>query len=301
MSDRVKVSWSVGLLLAMGAVASLATCAYNPPPIPVGGDRVTLGYLAGEWAGSFYSADADRGGSLFFRLRAGADTAFGDILMTPTREFHDPDELEMPRGLEAPPILNVSFVMAAGDEVYGSLDPYADPDCGCTLDTRFAGRITATGIEGTYTMRHVDSGIMHRGTWSARRVGPPPAAEMPTGLEPGEPGEPEAGEPGVGPTHEEMVAQGERLFRDLGCAFCHGDEAEGAIGPGVAAVTEHRSFSWIFRMILNPDSMVRNDPAAREMYRSYDVRMPDRSATPWEALLLYEYLITRVAPDGPVR
>lgn len=287
--------------VTVGALASFATCAYDPPPIPVGGDRITLGYLAGEWAGSFYSIDADRGGSLFFRLRAGADTAFGDILMTPTREVHEPGELVEPRGLEPPPILRVSFVMATGDEVYGSLGPYRDPECGCAVQTRFAGRIVTTGIEGTYTMRHIEGGRTHRGSWSARRVGPPPEAvgDLPEGVRVGDP---ETGEPGlVGPSEREMIAQGEALFRDLGCAFCHGSEAEGGLGPGVAAVAAHRDFSWIYRMILNPDSMLRNDPAASELYAAHRVPMPDRGATPWQALLLYEYLVSRIQSDDPPR
>ena len=223
------------------------------------------------------------------------------VIVTPTREMHDPGELVEPRGLEPPPILRVSFVMATGDEVYGSLEPYRDTECGCTVQTRFAGRIVTTGIEGTYTMRHIDDGMTHRGSWSARRVGPPPEAvsDLPEGVRVDEP---PAGDPGiVGPTEEEMVAQGGALFRDLGCAFCHGSEAEGGMGPAVDAVAAHRDFSWIYRMILNPDSMLRNDPAASELYAAHRVPMPDRGATPWQALLLYEYLVSRIRSDDPPR
>lgn len=50
-----------------------------------------------------------------------------------------------------------------------------------------------------------------------------------------------------------------------------------------------------YHMVVHPDSMLRQDPTARDLMRGYDVRMPDLDVTPWEALLLYEYLVERAA------
>lgn len=291
------------LLAALAAGAVLATCSYNPPPVPVEGDPETLGFLAGEWAGS-YRGETGRTGSIFFRLGAAADTAYGDVLIDRFQPMHPEAESEDVHRVEAPPLLTIRFVRAEGDVVYGRLDEYRDPDCGCRLRTTFTGRIERDRLEGTFTSIHLDSGQEHGGTWSVRRTGPPPR--------PGEVGaagaeaEPEAGVPAVdtlerpglqGPSPEAMAEAGRALFRDLGCAFCHGADRQGRIGPPVADVARHRSFSWIYRMVLNPDSMVRNDPLARDMYAEFGFAMPDRGADPWEALMLYEYLVAEAARE----
>ena len=279
------------------AAGIAATCAYNPPPVPVEGDPETLGFLAGEWSGEYRSEDTGRTGNVFFRLRAGADTAQGEVLMTPVHDLyprhdlpHSPDELEMPRAVEAPPVVTIEFVRATGDWVYGTLDEYRDPECGCTLETTFTGRAVRDHLEGTFVTVHLQSGERHAGTWSARRTGPPPRAEEPSEPAPTPPPDPQ--EPGLkGPATETMIAQGRALFRDLGCSFCHGPDDRPRIGPDLQPAIEHQSFSWIYRMILNPDSMARHDPTAKALYEEYGFEMPERGATPWEALVLYEYLL----------
>lgn len=280
---RERIAWIAAIAVTAGAAA---TCAYNPPPVPVSGDRETLGYLAGEWAGSYTGVESGRTGSLFFRLAARSDTAYGDVLIDRFHPMHGPDELEEPPGMRSPPLLTIRFVRASGDTVYGTLDAYEDPDCGCRVQTTFTGRIVRDRLEGRFTTTHLATGERHGGSWSARRTGPPPAAEALAAT-------PDTvGEPGLkGPREEELIAQGRALFRDLGCSFCHGADRQGRIGPPVSDVARHRSFAWIYRMVLSPDSMVRNDPLAQAMYREFEFEMPDRGATPWEALTLYEYLV----------
>lgn len=288
---------------AVAVGAAVATCGYRPPAVPVGGDRETLGFLAGEWAGSYRGADSGRTGSLFFRLAAGADTAYGDVLIDRFRPMHPSDEQEIPEGVRAPPVLTIRFVRASGDAVYGVLDEYRDPDCGCRLRTTFTGIVNRDRIEGTFVSTHVETGVEHEGSWSARRTGPPPRVAELTGAAP--PADSVAvadslAEPGLkGPTAEAMVAQGRALFRDLGCSFCHGADRRGRIGPPIADVARHRSFAWIYRMVLNPDSMVRDDPLARDMYADFGFAMPDRGANPWEALMLYEYLVAEAERETP--
>jgi hypothetical protein len=71
------------------------------------------------------------------------------------------------------------------------------------------------------------------------------------------------------------------------------------MAPDLAETLPHRDFSWIYRMIQRPDSRVRHDPTARTMYERYDLEMPDRAVSPWEALALYEYLVSEVMSRPP--
>lgn len=289
-------------LLALGVSGGLAvlavTCSYRPPPVPVQGDPTSVTALEGEWWGSYEGRESGRAGSIFFRLDAGADTARGDVLMAPLGAIHPAGELERggdPVSATPPPLLTIRFVRAAGTLVYGTLDEYLDPNCGCRVKTTFTGRLRDGEIEGTFTTVHLDGQARHSGTWNARRV-----EEAELAVRPAAEGEPAPAEPGLtGPSEEEMVARGQALFVDLGCARCHGAAAEGRVGPPLSAVTEHRRFGWIYHMIIRPDSMLRDDPTARALYEAYGVRMPDRGASPWEALLLYEYLLSEVERHPP--
>ncbi len=283
------------------AVLAATTCAYNPPPAPIAGDPETIGFLAGEWAGEYASEDTGRHGNIFFRLQAGADTAQGEIIMARNYEFYEeeyrsPVDFEQPAVIQAPPLVSINFVRGSGPWVYGALDEYRDPECGCMVQTTFTGRIDRDQIKGQFKTTHPGSDLVDVGTWSVRRTGPPTGhatALADAGARP----DPESiDEPGLkGPSDEEMVAQGRALFQDLGCAFCHGADPRAGTAPQLSENAPHRGFSWVYRMIMNPDSMVRYDPIAKGLYEEYGYQMPSRGATPWEALVLYEYLIQEVA------
>ena len=80
-----------------------------------------------------------------FRLEAGADTAYGDVVMIPRQRrearlpVQDPSTgLPIPRTVE---VLTIAFVRATDGGLSGRLTPYRDPECDCVLDTRFQGRI----------------------------------------------------------------------------------------------------------------------------------------------------------------
>ncbi|MDH3734945.1 MAG: hypothetical protein OEU54_15555 [Gemmatimonadota bacterium] len=288
------------LPLAIPAVFVVATCAYNPPPAPVSGDPDTIGFLAGEWSGTYDSEDVGRSGDIYFRLRAGADTAQGEVLMASRPAmFPDPTSIEE-RGPEeprrAPPVITIRFVRTGGPWVYGELDEYPDPQTGTPLRTTFTGRIEGDRISGQFRLGPAGEGATGVGTWTVRRTGPPPTDD----IELDEPGArvPSLPDPGVGPDPEEMIALGRELFTDLGCSFCHA-EGRARMAPDLAQTLPHRDFGWIYRMILNPDSMVRYDPVAKGMYEQFELKMPDRAVTPWEALVLYEYMFAEVVKDPP--
>lgn len=158
-------------------VAVIATCVAGcsgaPEPVPVVGSPADLRALAGEWGGEYQGEATGRSGTIVFQLAAGADTAYGDVVMI-SRERN---EARLPvqdpsAGLpisRAPDVLTIAFVRAAGGGVTGRLKPYRDPDCDCTVDTRFEGHLEGDRIEGTFTSRHVESGEVRTGTWKVKR------------------------------------------------------------------------------------------------------------------------------------
>jgi hypothetical protein len=56
-----------------------------------------------------------------------------------------------------------------GDTVTGVLDPYEDPECKCTLLTRFAGRLRGDRITGRYSTTNVETGVVTGGEWDVHR------------------------------------------------------------------------------------------------------------------------------------
>jgi hypothetical protein len=66
-------------------------------------------------------------------------------------------------------LLTITFVRAAGGTVFGRLDPYNDPVCGCELKTTFTGHIKGNLIEGSYASEHVTGGDRVEGRWRVVR------------------------------------------------------------------------------------------------------------------------------------
>ena len=166
---------------ASAALVVLAGCSSMPAPVPLVGSPADVARLEGEWTGEYASFETLRSGSITFRLAAGADTAFGDVLMLP-RQFHDVHTTDEMRTHERarPRDLPIRFVMTSGDRLTGVLDLYEDPECGCTLMTVFEGRIHAGTIEGDYVSTNTRTGEVTRGEWKVtrRRAASPAANEV---------------------------------------------------------------------------------------------------------------------------
>ncbi|HVE77222.1 MAG TPA: hypothetical protein VNA89_00035 [Gemmatimonadaceae bacterium] len=162
------------------AVLVLAACAVRPAPVPVTGAASDIAALAGAWSGEYRSDATRRTGSIEFTLAAGADTAFGDVLMIPSgsrQPYERADDGAAPAGARgattaARPaqLLRVSVVRAQGGRVLGRLEPYLDPDCGCSTWTTFDGRLDGNRIVGTFAMRRREDGPpVATGEWSVSR------------------------------------------------------------------------------------------------------------------------------------
>jgi hypothetical protein len=158
------------------AVAALVLggCAGNPAPVTVAGTPRDLAALAGEWNGEYNSAQTGRSGSIAFRLRAGTDSAWGDVVMVPAgaREPMQPHRDHEGRdATTATQVLTIRFVQIVGGTVNGVLDPYQDPECGCAVYTTFVGRVRGDRVEGEFVSRHSGHGGTFGGRWSAQRRG----------------------------------------------------------------------------------------------------------------------------------
>ena len=104
---------------------------------------------------------------------------------------------------------------------------------------------------------------------------------------------------GVGPVKElklgeidrNMVQEGEDLFRKK-CSTCHSIDRK-LIGSALKGITQRRTPEWIMNMILNPDGMIKENKAAKELFESYKVRMAPESVSEQEARKILEYLRTQ--------
>lgn len=94
----------------------------------------------------------------------------------------------------------------------------------------------------------------------------------------------------TGPVDEALAASGENVFQARGCVACHTIGKGRLVGPDLARVTERRKFEWFYRMVMNPDSMLQNDPTARQLLGEYLTPMLYQNVTPEEVRAIWEYL-----------
>lgn len=139
--------------------------------------RADIEALTGEWDGTYSSRDTGRGGSIWFRLIAGEDHAHGDVLLTPAggREAYSRNRPSggWPPGeaLNASHVLTIPIAQVSGGLLYGRLDPYWDPDCGCEALTVFRGRLSGDTLQGSFST-HLGSGLQASGRWVSHRRRP---------------------------------------------------------------------------------------------------------------------------------
>lgn len=165
--------------LRIASVAAVlgAACAPVIMKTPVTGPAPAVSRLVGDWQGEYSSVGSGRRGLIAFHLRAGADTAEGDVIMQ-SRPDGDPQTANVPPSSwdalrTTHEAIAIRFVFVSENEVSGVLNPYRDPNCGCTLTTTFRGMIAGDEIEGTF---HTEgSGISHMptdGRWRVKRYTP---------------------------------------------------------------------------------------------------------------------------------
>jgi len=95
----------------------------------------------------------------------------------------------------------------------------------------------------------------------------------------------------LGDIDDAMVAKGEEVFK-VKCTACH-KISKRFVGPGLKGVTERRTPEWIMNMILNPEVMVVENEAAKQLLIEYMAPMANQSLTEEEARAILEYLRTK--------
>jgi mono/diheme cytochrome c family protein len=96
--------------------------------------------------------------------------------------------------------------------------------------------------------------------------------------------------PASGEEAAALASQGEGLFQSKGCIGCHTIGRGKLTGPDLQGVTDRRDTGWVVAMITNPDSMIKNDSTARQLFAEYMTPMLGVGVTQDEARALYEYL-----------
>lgn len=150
-------------------VVAILACASTPETVPLVGTSRDLSGLVGEWSGEYDGGSTGRSGSIVFVLRSAADTARGDVMMVPRASGEAPsvNGRAGPLQLRSGRVLSIAFVRVAGGDVSGTLDPYTDPDCQCTVQTTFTGTLRGNTIEGSFVTR--GAGREQTGRWRVTR------------------------------------------------------------------------------------------------------------------------------------
>jgi hypothetical protein len=137
------------------------------------GSETDLRMLAGEWVGEYRSFETGRSGSIYFKLEAGRDTAFGDVIMVPAdiaAMRNNPTIPPSPALANVSRALSIEFVRVSGSMITGTIEPYPSPDCECTLLTVFRGELVGDRIVGSFTTHHSGMEVAaQKGTWWATR------------------------------------------------------------------------------------------------------------------------------------
>ena len=159
-------------VVAAFAILGATACRYRPEPIPIQGQRAEIARLAGTWVGEYSGATSGRSGSITFTLKAGTDSAFGDVLMIPAGGQNPIVAADNPAEhrlhARSPQVLQVSFVLIAEGHVSGTLEPYRAPDCDCLVRTTFTGSISGDVVEGSFVTR-APGGYEQGGRWKVMR------------------------------------------------------------------------------------------------------------------------------------
>ena len=159
--------------LAFGCVTLAASCA-PMPTVALQATPADLEMLAGEWTGEYESTALGRHGSIEFKLKAGTNDAYGDVVMVPQGRRmpyqRQPDHYT--HDTPGPPpseFLTIKFIRASNGSLTGMLDRYWDPDRDCYATSTFNGNIGLGVVEGTFKTTFECGSGDATGRWTARK------------------------------------------------------------------------------------------------------------------------------------
>lgn len=76
------------------------------------------------------------------------------------------------------------------------------------------------------------------------------------------------------------IRKGEEVFAGKGCVACHKVGGGKLVGPDLKGVLARRDETWVKRMILRPDVMIKEDPVARKLLAEHMTPMPNQGVDP---------------------
>lgn len=91
-------------------------------------------------------------------------------------------------------------------------------------------------------------------------------------------------------TAQADIDKGKEVFAAKGCNGCHKIGGGKLVGPDLQGVTARRDKEWLAKMILRPDLMVKEDPTAKDLFKTYLTAMPNQGVTEAELGPLMSYL-----------
>lgn len=87
-----------------------------------------------------------------------------------------------------------------------------------------------------------------------------------------------------------LVEKGKQIF-DMKCIACHKFDSK-LVGPPLQGITKRRKPEWIMNMILNPEQMTKEDPAAKQLFTEYLTQMTFQDVSQDDARAILEYFRT---------
>src|SRR5215467_2458134 len=118
----------------------LAACGSTQPMVDVSGKDSDVTQLAGRWEGNYIGRESGRAGTVFFDLVAGYHSAEGKVVMNAADPARARD-------------LKLKFIDVEGKKLSGTIAPYTDPLCNCTVETTFVGAVRGNLMEWTFTTK----------------------------------------------------------------------------------------------------------------------------------------------------
>lgn len=135
-------------------LALLGACGAASSSVPIKGSDGDRARLAGEWKGEFEGVNNGRKGTIDFTFEMGRHTADAKVVLDIGGE---------------PVALKVAYLQVDAGHLIGVIEPYQDPTCDCTVETRFEGSVSPGYVIGTYKVNPATGEAMI-GNWSLERV-----------------------------------------------------------------------------------------------------------------------------------